>query len=386
MTLGTLFTLFTTLVSSIKIPYTKDTYNTPAYFFREGTSTHLRFLNYRMTISSCQCSYTKLQAPLQPLTPDPTFPRPLYLRLNLTTLLTNCINFKGCTGDVLSVASKAGAMIIGPGSNTSDIRFGGSSFVVDPSTFKIQETPIKVQERVQEKGRSSFIPSLRRINKHLSKVFNVLRVTIDQAKYYYWRGVLKFYKGHHWVPKSKAILRLDFNHGCVLMSRKRYSSNLLLQPGPRMSFKCLMQPLPFRGTNVTYAHKLSHVYKVGKVYFANLDNPTTHPTHPPYMGPRKPYDCPFMLSPVDVGVTTCRTKVLKYYLQWRPQKKFYMRYPTFVHFLRACQEYANEPYIGHKIKEGSFDGTLPTLEFQPDQDAIRLAAMREGHLPSPKEG
>ncbi len=392
--MGTLFTLFTTLVGA-KIPYTKDTYNTPAYFYREGGAknlttnlatnfnhtanlvTHLRILNYRMSVSNCRCWYTKLQAPLQPLVPDAAFPRPLYLKLNLTASLRQCLDHKSCRGDVLSVLSKAGAKIMQP-TRTLNLRFGNSTFTVSQSTFKIKESRIQAGATALEQGRVSFIPSLRKINKHLTKVFKRIRITLYQARRHYWQGVIRFYKGHHWVPKSKVILRLDFDHECVLRSKIRRPS-LLYESGHNTSFQCMMQPLPFRGSNLTFKHRLSHVYKVGKMYLANLDNPIGHSTYPPYMNVYKPYNCPFLLAPVNIGVTTCRVKVLKHYLLWRSQRKFYTRYPTYIHFLRACQEYAREPYLGHKIKEGSFDGTLPTFEFQPDKRAIRLAKQREGY-------
>jgi hypothetical protein len=366
---------------AIRIPYGKDTHNTPAYFYPNGNSTHLRFLNYRMTISNCRCSYTKLQAPLQPLIPSPKAPRPLYMRLNLLTSLTYCLNFRGCTDDVLSVITKSGAAII-RSPDTFDLGFGNSSFTINPLTFKIREAREQGREMSRERGRASFIPSLRKINRDIKEVFKQLGVPGRQAQQLYWAGLMKFYQGYHWVPRSKVILKLDFNHSCVLRSKIRYPT-LLHKPGqsgPKLCFRRAMQPLPFRGGNITVSdYKVSYVYKVGNMYLANLDSSWGHPKYPPYMNRFKPYNCPYVLAPINMGVTTCRVKVLKHYLQWRTQKEFYLRYPTYLHFLRACQQYGDEPYLGHKIREGSFDGTLPTSEFKPDKDAINYAARREGH-------
>ena len=163
-----------------------------------------------------------------------------------------------------------------------------------------------------------------------------------------------------------------------MKSAGRTNSLLYSRKVPYTCHQRLMQPFPFRGGNLTYKHEPSYVYKVGQMYFANLDNSEDDPRYPPYMNVQRPYKCPYLMAPVDVGVTTCPHRTLRRYLHWRHQPKFFTRYPTFVHFLRACQTYGDSD----RVRQGRFDGILPTFEFQADHMAIAQAVRRaEGRRP-----
>ena len=207
---------FVTFVSAIRIPFIKDTFNIPAYLYKEGSATHLRFLNYHMTLSkvpTCRCSYTKLQAPFQPLVPDPKHPLPYYLRANLTTVLEYCLNFQGCTINVLEVLRGAGANLersinSSKLSNSARISFGDSTFKLKP--YKVQEMRRRTIQGRNRGGRTSFIPSLRRMNRYLPKVFRKLSLFNDVFQNLYWYHVRDVYRRHHWVPRSKIILRARF--------------------------------------------------------------------------------------------------------------------------------------------------------------------------------